>query len=76
MDVSRQAGAFHEPLKEGDTLTQTVGCRHTNPNICSKNSMENVCAFVRRDGLCLAPPLSWKKQFVKLQAGVESNQGE
>ena len=31
--------------------------------------MPKVCAFVRADGICLAPPMSWKKQFLKLKAG-------
>jgi hypothetical protein len=60
--------AFHAPLKPNDTPEQTVGCRHTQPSICAKNSMPKVCAFVRLDGLCLAPPMSWKKQFLKLKA--------
>lgn len=63
----KQARRFHEPLLPGDTEKQTLGCRHTNPDICSKNSLDTVCAFVRRDGKCLAPPTSWAKQFRKLQ---------
>ena len=61
-----QAQRFHEPLEEQDTKTQTVGCRRTNPDICAKHSMHSVCAFVRADGMCLAPPTSWPKQFEKL----------
>jgi hypothetical protein len=64
----KNSDAYHAPLKLGDSSTRTVGCRHTNPDICAKNSMQNVCAFVRSDGICLAPPASWKKQFVKLKA--------
>ena len=63
---SRQAARFHEPLEPRDTVEQTVGCRHTNPDICAKHSMPAVCAFVRPDGLCLAPPKSWPKQLRKL----------
>lgn len=62
----KQAQRFHEPLVAGDTAKQTVGCRHTNPAICAKHSMASVCAFARADGLCLAPPATWSKQFVKL----------
>ena len=63
---SEQAKRFHQPLEPKDTDTQTVGCRHTNPDICAKHSMPSVCAFVRSDGMCLAPPKSWPKQFKKL----------
>lgn len=59
--------AFHFPLKHDDSSEKTVGCRHTNPAICAKNSLSNVCAFVRHDGMCMAPPVSWKKQFLKLK---------
>lgn len=58
-----QPGNFHAPLQPGDSETLTIGCRHTNPDICAKNQMEGVCAFVRDDGMCKAPPLSWPKQF-------------
>lgn len=64
----RQAERFHLPLGAGDTATQTEGCRHTNPDICAKNAMPSVCAFVRSDGVCCAPPASWLKQFRKLSA--------
>jgi len=56
----------HAPLHPNDTETQTYGCRHSNPEICSKNLMPNVCAFARSDGMCLSPPKSWKKLFKKL----------
>jgi len=66
--ITKNPNAFHAPLKPKDTAEQTVGCRHTQPAICSKHSMPKVCAFVRPDGMCLAPPMSWKKQFLKLKA--------
>ncbi len=69
---ARQQRMFHEPLKQKDTADQTEGCRHTNPDICSNNSMPGVCAFVRSDGMCLYPPRSWAKQFEKLRAARES----
>jgi hypothetical protein len=59
--------AFHAPLNEADTLTTTLGCRHTNPDICAKNQMPNICAFVRTDGMCAAPSASWPKQFRRLR---------
>lgn len=49
-----------------DTATQTEGCRHTNPEICSNNELSGVCAFVREDGICFRPPRSWAKQFTHL----------
>jgi hypothetical protein len=61
------SNAFHAPLHEVDTETTTLGCRHTNPDICAKNQMPKVCAFVRVDGMCTAPPASWPKQFRRLQ---------
>lgn len=59
---------FHTPLNPQDTQSQTVGCRHTNPDICGKNGIVDICAFVRSDGICLSPPRSWPKQFEKLMS--------
>jgi hypothetical protein len=59
--------AFHIPLKEGESENQTVGCRHGNPEICAKNSMAGVCAFVREDGICVSPPTTWPKNFRALK---------
>jgi hypothetical protein len=69
--TNKISNAFHAPLKPDDNEKQTVGCRHTQPAICAKNSMANVCAFVRIDGKCLSPPMSWKKQFQKLKSTPE-----
>jgi hypothetical protein len=66
----KKISIFHAPLKEGDAENQTVGCRHTNPDICSSHSLPRVCAFSRADGICMKPPSSWSKQFKKLNAGV------
>ncbi len=66
-DSIPQVRRFHAPLQRGDGFDVTNGCRHTQPAICGKNDMPDVCAFVRPDGMCHAPPLSWKKQFVKLE---------
>jgi len=59
-------GPFWRPPHASDTPTQTVGCRHTNPDFCRSNRLRTVCAFVRRDGMCLQPPRSWAKQFDRL----------
>ncbi|MBN1189476.1 MAG: hypothetical protein JXA46_06980 [Dehalococcoidales bacterium] len=64
---NQQASSFRAPLRPGDTETQTVGCRYTNPDICAKHSLPAVCAFVRKDGICLSPPKSWAKQYKRLK---------
>lgn len=64
---SKNKNAFHAPLHPLDTEIQTYGCRHTNPVICGKHSLPAVCAFVRENNICLAPPLSWPKQYKKLK---------
>jgi hypothetical protein len=55
------------PLHAGDSETQTVGCRRTNPETCMKHSLPTVCAFVRADGICLEPPISWPMRYRKLK---------
>ncbi len=59
---------FNEPLNEQDSEIQTYGCRHTNPDICKKNGMSNVCAFSREDDICKSPSMAWHKQYKKLLA--------
>jgi hypothetical protein len=63
-----KASAFHAPLHLLDTEAQTFGCRHSNADFCAKNRLPKVCALIRRDKICFAPPSSWPKQFRKLQA--------
>jgi hypothetical protein len=63
----RNDKAFHAPLHPLDTEKQTVGCRHTNPDICAEYYMLKVCAFVRATKMYLAPRASWPKQFQKLK---------
>jgi len=53
-------------LNPQDSPCQTYGCRHQNPDNCTKNSMENICAFVRADNICKKPPMHWAKQYKKL----------
>jgi hypothetical protein len=62
-----QKEAFHAPLHPLDSEKQTYGCRHTNPIVCANNSVPGGCAFVSKDNICLLPPQSWKKQFLKLK---------
>ena len=54
------------PLQPGDRADRTVGCRQSQPSCCGRNFLPSVCAFARPDGICLAPPRSWKKQFAVL----------
>lgn len=56
----------HAPLQDGDRADRTVGCRQSQPNACGRNSLASVCAFARSDGICLAPPTSWKRQYASL----------
>lgn len=65
--MKNEPGIFHAPLKPNDTASQTEGCRHTNPDICGSNSVPHLCAFVRKDGICLKPPRSWGKQYLLLK---------
>ncbi|WP_101908557.1 hypothetical protein [Marasmitruncus massiliensis] len=62
---------FNSPLKTNDTPFQTIGCRHTNPDICGSNGLANICAFSREDGICRKPSSAWKKQFAKLNVKNE-----
>ena len=64
----KPTSAFHATLHQLDSEKQTFGCRHTNPDFCAKNRLPKLCAFVRKDKICFAPPSSWPKQFRKLQA--------
>jgi hypothetical protein len=59
---------FDAPLRAKDTVEQTEGCRHTNPDICAKHSLPAVCAFVRADGICRAPSRAWRAQYAKLSS--------
>lgn len=55
------------PLSKLDTEEQTYGCRHTNPDICSNNSLPDICAFTSEDCICKRPPRSWKKLYQELK---------
>ena len=56
-----------DELHKEDNENCTYGCRHTNPDICSNNSIPNVCAFTSEDCICKKPPRSWKKIFENLK---------
>jgi hypothetical protein len=55
------------PLDPRETELQTVGCRHSTPEICKNNRTEKKCAFVRPDNVCVMPPRDWKKMYLKLK---------
>ncbi len=59
--------AFNAPLLEGDTESQTYGCRANNPDICKNNGIEDICAFESKDYICKTPSRAWKKQYLKLK---------
>ena len=58
--------AFSAPLNKRDTEYQTYGCRQRNPGICRNNGLADVCAFVRKDGICKKPSRAWVKQYQRL----------
>tara|TARA_Y100000588_G_scaffold261927_1_gene276532 strand:+ start:1174 stop:1389 length:216 start_codon:yes stop_codon:yes gene_type:complete len=55
------------PLLAEDTEFQTVGCRHSNPDICKNNGTVGKCALVSENNLCVLPPKTWKKLFMTLK---------
>lgn len=56
-----------DKLNKEDTLVQTYGCRHSNPDICINNGVLGKCAFVSDDCICKVPPKSWKRKFEELK---------
>ncbi len=66
-DLMSQKSLSNEPLHSIDAEDMTFGCRQINPVNCSKNSLQNICAFVREDNICHAPPNSWRKRFKELK---------
>ncbi|MDG2306107.1 MAG: hypothetical protein P8R42_15950 [Candidatus Binatia bacterium] len=67
-DAIPQSKRRQAALQPGDAEDRTFGCRASNPEVCGKHRMPSVCAFVREDGMCLAPPRSWAKLYPKLLA--------
>lgn len=66
----KQKEAYEAPLIEYDTEDKTPGCIHTNSNICKYAKVENVCAFVRGDGMCMPPGRKWKNKY-KVLKGID-----
>jgi len=70
MNLSKQKSSLviapSTPLNSQDSPCQTYGCRHQSPHNCARNSMQNVCAFVTTDNICLKPPSGWARQYEKL----------
>lgn len=56
----------NRPLDLIDTATRTLGCRHSNPDICRNNMTPEKCAFAREDKICLMPPATWPKLLKRL----------
>lgn len=46
---------FNDRLNKEDKENQTLGCRQKNPDICSSNGIENICAFASQDCICKKP---------------------
>ena len=63
-------------LNNRDTIYETYGCRHTNPDICANNSLPGICAFSSDDCICKRPPRSWKKTFEELSNKKGKNNNE
>lgn len=57
---------FNAPLNINDTINQTQGCRHTNPDICKYSYLNGICAFSSEDHICKKPSRAWAKQYSKL----------
>lgn len=58
---------FNDRLNKEDKENQTLWCRQKNPDICSSNGIENICAFASQDCICKKPSRAWKKQYAKLK---------
>lgn len=64
---------FNAPLHSLDSENQTYGCRANNPDICSYNSLPEVCAFITEDCVCKKPSRAWKKQYLSLKEKENRN---
>lgn len=73
MKPSARHRGFHAPLTAEDSEKQTDGCRHSNPDFCSNHSLSEICAFVRKDGMCFRPPMTWPKQFFALKSAESTS---
>lgn len=66
--------AFNAPLVEGENENVTIGCRHTNPEIYANAYLDEICAFVRKDGKCMKPVRGWKKKYLELKGRDDKNE--
>jgi hypothetical protein len=55
------------PLRPGDSIDCTVGCRRAEPLYCKQIDLPAVCAWVREDGMCYLPPKGWEARFRLLE---------
>ena len=67
MNANNLRFSLKAPLNEGDTETQTYGCRANNPDICKNCFIDGVCAFVSSDNICKSPSAKWKTYYMKLK---------
>ena len=65
--MKRELFNSKKSLCSKDSENKTYGCRHSNPNICSNNSIPGICAFTSEDCICKKPPRSWKKLYEELK---------
>lgn len=65
--MNKELNTAKDKLHKEDNVCQTYGCRHTNPDICSNNSIPNICAFTSEDCICKRPPRSWKKIYEQMK---------
>jgi hypothetical protein len=63
----KQRSFYNEPLHSKDSEDMTFGCRQTTPENCARNSLPDICAFVREDNICLSPPNKWRRKFKELE---------
>jgi hypothetical protein len=52
----KNGSPFNAALHPMDSEKQTFGCRTGTPEFCAKNGLPQVCALVRADKICYAPP--------------------
>ena len=60
------------PLEPEDTELQTLGCRHSNPDICRNNATPKKCAFVLDDNICTMVPRTWKQIYYELKLSIHT----
>ena len=68
--------AYTAPLHKLDTEIQTYGCRANNPDICSSNSLNGVCAFVASDNICRKPSKAWSNKYRQLRMEKSADDSE